>query len=282
MSTICLDDLCTDAPPLGPADWNDDGVEYLPGFIPDDLIDAYKACWQAEHGTPVYVAEDRVPIAWAKADGSRGDAKGWAHATPYMEHRELRDLLCWQPLSDRLHVLVGEAMGVHLNLTGWLTTERDWHADQYLNEPGVDDFYAAVWIALEDIDEDSGPFQYVPGSHRWPQVSRELLWEAMGPEKVADPQWPKYSEEILTPMFEAEIWRRQAEVVTFVPKRGDVLVWHGRLLHRGSRANLPGLARPALIAHFSGVETRSKIDMPDYSRHDGQGHFFILGGNVPV
>lgn len=42
----------------------------------------------------------------------------------------------------------------------------------------------------------------------------------------------------------------------YLPKRGDVLIWHGRLVHRGSVANVPGMPRRALICHYNSVSHR--------------------------
>jgi ectoine hydroxylase-related dioxygenase (phytanoyl-CoA dioxygenase family) len=65
---------------------------------------------------------------------------------------------------------------------------------------------------------------------------------------------------LLTPLFTEEVEKREAEVLTYLPERGDVLFWHGRLLHRGSIANKEGMLRKSLIAHYSGINHRQ--DMP--------------------
>ncbi len=257
-----LDTLTEPAPPFGVADWNDDGVVILPSFIDELLIDGYVREWKSHHG---YRGNHEGLI---DADTPRG----WPDATPYMRHRALRALCCDERLARTLDNLLGEPAGVHLNLTGWLSTERDWHQDSYLNPPHVGDFYAAVWFALDDIDPDSGPFQYVPGSHRWPQVTRERIAHHVD---IDHPEWPKHSEQILTPLFTNEIEQREADVVTYVPKRGDVLIWHGRLLHRGSKPNAPGMERRALIAHYSGGHHRG--DMPRALRHERGGYYFPIG-----
>lgn len=277
--------LTLDALALDPAEWADTPVETSLGpltddqrrfirdgytvaerLIPDDLIDAYAEEWLATNGP----------------DGD-GDYRpgGWPDATPYMRHPALRSLCTYGPLSDLLAHLIGEPMAVHLNLTGWVTTERDWHQDSYLNEPYVGGHYAAVWIALDEIHQDSGPFQLVKGSTAWPQVSQRKVRGALR-ERGLDgdgPMWPKATETLLTPLFEAELERRRPEVVTFLPGRGDVIVWNGRALHRGSRANRPGMERRALIAHYSGVGHRP--DMPPAIR-EGGGWLFPLGGSQPV
>lgn len=244
--TLTLADITVPAPPPGPADWNDVGVVALPGAISDDLIDAYARAW---------TGANRL---------ERWRPGGWPDNCPYIRHPEILDL--FEPLAGRLAELIGEPAGMNLNLTGWVSTERDWHADQYLNPPHVGDAYAAVWVALGDIHPDSGPFQYVPGSHRWPQVTRQKILDVLGYD---GPDWPKRSEVPLTPLFKAEIAHRDAQVCTYLPKRGDALIWHGRLLHRGSRARVRGMERRAVIAHFSGIQTRHDFGVIPLQRGAG-------------
>lgn len=244
--------LTIDAPPEGEADWNDIGVVQISEFIPEDLISAYEQCW---------------------IENNKNSPGGWGDCTPYRRHAELLDICTYGPLAEVLENLIGEPAGVHLNLTGWVTTERDWHQDSYLNPPHVGDHYAAVWFALEDIHSNSGPFQYIAGSHRWRQVTREKILDALPPEE-RDHKWPKYSERILTPLFEQEISDTNSPIVNHLPKRGDILIWHGRLLHRGSRANVPGMRRKALIAHYSGIHHRQ--DMPPAIQSPNGGWYFPI------
>jgi ectoine hydroxylase-related dioxygenase (phytanoyl-CoA dioxygenase family) len=150
-------------------------------------------------------------------------------------------------------------MFLHLCLTGWVSTERGWHQDDYLNPPHVNSWYAAVWMALDDIHPDSGPFEYVPGSHRWPLMRGSKVRAHMPWRQAMLPNWPALSEEFVVPAIDAEITRRGAEIRQFIAKRGDVLIWHGRLLHRGSKPNRPGMPRKSLICHYSGVTHRGDI-----------------------
>jgi ectoine hydroxylase-related dioxygenase (phytanoyl-CoA dioxygenase family) len=275
--TVTLDDLTVPPPEPGPADWNADGVLLLPGFFTGHDLDPYMDEWKVVHG---FHGVTRLTRWEATRDLDILDADhpgGWNDATPYMRHPALRQLLCDGRLGQAIESLIGEPAGVHLNLTGWVSTQRDWHQDSYLNPLHVGDHYAAVWIALDDIDARSGPFQYVPGSHRWPQVTRDLITQYVD---LHDPMWPKKSETILSPLFEQEIADRDAEVVTYLPKRGDVLVWHGRLLHRGSRPKANGVYRPALIAHYSGVFHRS--DMPRARLTEHGGWLFPITQSGPV
>ena len=249
--TTTLENLTIPAPTPGPADWNDNGFVIKKGFIPEELMQAYEECW-------------------LKHNSSR--PTGWDYCTPYRNHPEVLDILSYKGIHETIEGLIGEPGGVHLNLTGWVSTTRNWHQDTYLNPPHVGDYYVAVWIALEKIHPDSGPFQLVPGSHRWPVVTRQKILEALSPNE-RDHRWPTHSERLLTPLFTEEILKRNATVHTHLPDRGDVLFWHGRLLHRGSLPNVPNMRRKVLIAHYSGVNHRQ--DMPKAQRYK-DGWFFPI------
>jgi hypothetical protein len=65
---------------------------------------------------------------------------------------EIRDLSLYPPLHEVIKELFGGEFVLHLNLTGFVSTERDWHQDDYLNPPFINGWYLATWMALEDID----------------------------------------------------------------------------------------------------------------------------------
>jgi len=238
-------------------DWNDTGVVILRSFLPSGLIDRYCAV-REQLNRP----------------------GGWESATPYMEVPVLKDIGLYPPLMRTLSSLVGEDMGMHLNLTGWVSTERNFHQDTYLNPPHVGDGYAAVWMALDDIHPDSGPFQYVPGSHKWPAIMRDKLLSYYPPEMAANGAWPRLTQDEVARCMEEELARRGGEIVTHLPKRGDVLIWHGRLMHRGSEPKVPGMLRKSLICHYSALSKR--LDMPVRAEHTPGCWYFVLPGGVKV
>lgn len=259
---VTLADLSIPVEP-SEADWNEQGVVILKGVLPDGMIDAYVKAWRRDNG-------DQWP---PERPG------GYDYCTPYMDVRELADLASIAPIHDEMECLIGEPAGMHLNLTGFVSTERDWHQDGYLNPAHVGDHYVAAWLALDDIHPDSGPFQFIPGSHKWFRVTQDRMLAALEPHERRDPAWPKYSERILTPLFEKEITQRSAVTISYLPQKGDVLLWHPRLLHRGSTAKVSGMERRALIVHYSGVHHRA--DMPRAVEY-GDGFVFPIGGHHPV
>jgi ectoine hydroxylase-related dioxygenase (phytanoyl-CoA dioxygenase family) len=230
--------------------WRRDGVLILPRFLPDDLMDAYSAR-RARLNQP----------------------GGWPSPTPHMQVPELRSLALYPPLMACMKELISEQMMLHLCLTGWVSTERDWHQDDYLNAPFVNSWYAAVWMALDDIHPDSGPFEYIPGSHVWPLLRGHKVRSFMPRASAKTRSWPKLSESFVVPAVENEIVARGAPVKDFIAKRGDVLIWHGRLLHRGSKPKQPGMMRKALICHYTGINHRR--DLPRRA-HDENGECYAL------
>ena len=263
-----LQDLCEpplDAPPLDmpgtvavsnhQRHWQEHGYVILPKFMDASMIDRY--CHDRER------------------------ANGWESlATPYMVVPSLKELCLWAPLSVVLESLIGEPAGLHLNLCNWTSTERDWHQDIYLNPPHVKGRYLAVWFALDDIQPDAGPFEYVPGSHRWGYLSmqkviNEMLRRGMCDQAAVNTgRWPWNSENLLTPLVEQEILERGAKIERFIAKKGDVLIWHGQLSHRGSRPERPGAERRSVIAHYSGIYHRP--DMPAAQLKAGSGWYFPI------
>jgi 2-polyprenyl-3-methyl-5-hydroxy-6-metoxy-1,4-benzoquinol methylase len=250
-----LDRRDIDLAPLSDAQrsWRENGYVIVNGLIPEDVIDRYCA----------------VRI-------KQPHAMGWDSSTPYHDVPEIRDLCLYKPLTELLEALLGEPMGLHLNLTGWVSTERDWHQDDYLNPPVVNGHYAAVWTALDEIKPNAGPFEFIPGSHRWPIIRQARILRLLDCDD-GDPYWPWDSERLLTPFFEREIKQRGAKIERFLGGKGDVLIWHSRLLHRGSLAQRPGAERRSMIAHYSAVKYRP--DMPHVRQHPGGGLYFVVDGS---
>ena len=230
--------------------WRENGYLIKENFIPEDLIERY--------------CEVR------KRHPSVG---GWSCPVPYMHVPELRDIALYKPTMDMMEKLIGEDMGLHLNLTGWVSTDRNWHQDDYLNPPYINSWYCAVWVALEDIHPDCGPFEFVPGSHKWPLMKSPKVRMFLEPGERNSISWPSIAERFVNDIAEREIIKRDLPRQKFIAKKGDVLFWHGRLMHRGSYANTPGMERRTLISHYSGVSHR--VDMLNYERDSNGKTFFI-------
>jgi hypothetical protein len=103
---------------------------------------------------------------------------------------------------------------------------------------------AGAWVALEDVQPESGPLFYYPGSHRL--IAKHVfengtvLAESDGPHIRAFEEY-----------LEGECERLGLERVVFTPRKGDVLIWHSALVHGGSRRADPALTRKSMVSHYS-------------------------------
>ncbi|GAA0610739.1 phytanoyl-CoA dioxygenase family protein [Kribbella sandramycini] len=96
-------------------------------------------------------------------------------------------------------------------------------------EPGT---CIAAWMALDPVDQANGCLEVVPGSHRWPILCTEKadttvsFTDVTVPLPTADPATP-------VPM-----------------SPGDVLFFHGALVHGSAPNTTPDRFRRALIGHY--------------------------------
>ena len=103
---------------------------------------------------------------------------------------------------------------------------------------------AACWIALEDVQEGSGELMYAPGSHRlpdWPFQPDRKHWEPTTDRPESHKEW---SASLVA------YANGPGGLQTFLPKKGDILVWHADLAHGGSPVKRPELTRQSLVGHF--------------------------------
>ena len=244
------------------AAWVRDGVVIKTKFIPDELLDPY------------------IVRREAFRPGTREYTEGWPQPNCYEGLPELRRVALYTPLMRLLEELIGEPMLFHLALTCFVSSNRGWHQDDYLNPGFINTWYAAAWIALDTILPESGPFEYVEGSHRWPLMRGEKIKQFLTEEELNRKedinglnQWPKYAERFVNSAIDAKVKKEKLPLVSYLPQKGDVLVWHSRLMHRGAVAQIKNTPRKSLITHYSGINHRPDMFVRE---QDENGHSFAV------
>ncbi len=235
--------------------WQENGYLIIPGLIPEELIESY-----------IDVRKTCKSI------------RGWGGA-PYLYFDEVKNLSLYRPMVEVLKNLLLDDIILHLNLTGWVSSERNWHQDEYLNPRNVKGSYIATWIALADIHPDSGPFQFVPGSHKWNVLDPVKIRSTLSDFEASQEglpghagHWAEHSQEMVSNVCEEFIFRKGGKILEFLPKKGDVLIWHSCLLHRGSAPRNPDLQRKAFISHYSGKTNRTDFP-PENTIKYGSGFY---------
>ena len=236
---------------LGAADrerlegWRRDGFLVLEGAIDparlDTLTASIEATWRGEvtpvwveHYTPDRVLIDPVDARWRNEPHKLLDL--------HLHSPAARAVLASPVLERWLHLLLGPRIDAFQSLVFERGTEQDLHRDT--NFVGLTPPWqmVATWIALEDVEPGSGELEYLVGSHRLADYAFADGGHYLEPGEAV-------------PAGYADHWLRQAdehglERRRFLPRKGDVLLWHAGLVHGGSPISLPGSTRRSLVTHF--------------------------------
>lgn len=139
-----------------------------------------------------------------------------------------------------------------------------------------------IWLACEDVRPEAGPLFYYPGSHRLPSETVEERYARRMPElaaeirKNAESLRAFYRDRIALTGESLEVcvffdeWLAEIAArldqdgfkrVTFLPRRGDLMIWHANLVHGGLPVADPGATRRSLVAHYLTKSVRRYFDM---------------------
>lgn len=131
---------------------------------------------------------------------------------------------------------------------------------------------AAIWIALEDVAPGTGELCYFPGGHRFPH----FLFGGERKHWIQSQDGQQVHQAFLRHLQDCARERGIAEA-TFLPRKGDVLVWHADLPHGGSRITQMHTRR-SLVLHFAPHSVKAHYADrlgPDYHELPAErGHFF--------
>jgi ectoine hydroxylase len=106
-------------------------------------------------------------------------------------------------------------------------------------------YLIAVWIALEDIDENNGPLFYYPGSHKLPYLLNDDFNEGENFLLLGKKDYKDYED-----VLEELVKKKQYTAKEFHAKKGDVFIWHANLVHGGSPIIKKGSTRKSMVIHY--------------------------------
>src|SRR5262249_6238420 len=88
-----------------------------------------------------------------------------------------------------------------------------------------------------------------------------------------DFEWCVAAEYLVNKAVEEEIRASGSQIMQFHAKKGDILIWHAKLGHRGSIPQNPDLILPAVIPAYSNIRSRRDIGN-EITRHGDGGYFW--------
>lgn len=117
---------------------------------------------------------------------------------------------------------------------------------------------AAFWIPLEDIHPDSGPLAYYWGSHKVDTVGF-FDWGGGAINQFdrinTTDKFNAYGEFLANTVVKLGLTPHY-----FLPKKGDLLIWHGALIHAGSKIRNPGLTRKSFVGHYTTLSNHFALE----------------------
>lgn len=121
-------------------------------------------------------------------------------------------------------------------------TQQPVHTDSMFFDTEPAGFMAGVWVALEDIDEDSGPLVFYPGSHQLARLTPQSVGVVAGKGFLYD--------EHLTPHLLRNIERLGLRSQRAILKQGQALIWHANLAHGGAPIHDMSRTRLSQVTHY--------------------------------
>jgi hypothetical protein len=157
---------------------------------------------------------------------------------------QVRELACNARILELLGTLYGRRASPFQTLNFPVGTQQHVHSDVVHFHSSPERFMCAVWVALEDIDDDNGPLMYYPGSHRWPVYGNDHLGRCAAEMDAATTQ------AMYEPMWRALIEAHGVAPHTLRAKKGQALIWAANLLHGGAPQADPERTRWSQVTHY--------------------------------
>ena len=210
-----------------------DGVVMLRGLLPADEVEGVRRAFMAQVDEgPSFRDVDGLPTDDVL---SRYPRFVHPHRQPGLEAGRIARALMTDPrVLGVVEELVGPAYGAQSMFYFKPPTARGQalHQDNLFLQAHPETCVAA-WIAIDDCDAENGGLVVIPGSHRI---------QILCPDEEADPLESFTAATIAVPAGEERVQTRM--------RAGDVLFFHGSLVH-GSRPNTSAdRFRRSLIFHY--------------------------------
>jgi hypothetical protein len=246
-----------------------DGVVILPGVIPLDVLD------QFDRDLETLADLERAPeiLGSIEIDGPRKyyearylrnlGARDFRREPPGLKLVDLqrffdsaKRLAFADAVTSFMEELFGSPAALIQSLTFWKSSEQPIHQDfSYVHHHRLLGQLAAAWIPLEDIQAEAGPLVYYKRSHLPDQLGfydwgQGSILASRDADSSVFAGYTKHLEEIVR--------SRGLQPSIFLPKRGDLLIWHGALIHGGTPMLRPELTRRSFICHYTSMASHKR------------------------
>ena len=261
--------------------WREQGFVRLGQAVDHSLIDQYLAELeglknQAQSPLLITAASAPDPVPYS-AQSSR------AHHSvrvvdDYWFNEAARKILFASPVTEFLQQVFNAQPELNQSLSFTRGSEQDIHQDIAFVRMNSPMKLAAAWVALEDVRTGTGELLYYPGSHRWPDYLFSDCFKHYDEERDGQDQlqhWYAWIHE------QAEA--HGSELTAFLPRKGDVFLWHAGLAHGGAPITDHAATRKSLVGHYCprGVRPLYHYYKPAQRRYRHHGPFRYCSSYYP-
>ncbi|MGE0044808.1 MAG: phytanoyl-CoA dioxygenase family protein [Hyphomonadaceae bacterium] len=154
----------------------------------------------------------------------------------------VRALATLPQIADALASAYGAEPYPFQTLNFFVGSQQRAHSDMIHFTPDPPHLMCGVWLALEDVREDTGPVFYLPGSHTLPvlDLAASGAPAGMNPEDAYRNHYE--------PVLEAGVAGMRRE--TALLRKGQAFVWAANLVHGGSPVRDRRATRRSLVTHY--------------------------------
>jgi ectoine hydroxylase len=211
-------------------EWSKNGYAVLDSFIKDEEIDQINAFVDQ-------MVEERS--AQFKYD----------HSLRIMNavrtNNELKSIACSEKLELILSMLLGKSVSNFQSINFLKGSEQKAHSDSIHMTTFPLGYLIAVWIALEDVNEDQGPLFIYPESHQLDYVLTDDFNNEGNYLFFNKNAYHNY-EAAIENIIEVNNFQRKAAKM----KKGDIIIWHANLLHGGAKIKDSDATRKSMALHY--------------------------------
>ena len=168
----------------------------------------------------------------------------------YKKSDKIREVIRQSDLGEVMSLLLGRKAVLYHSINFDYGSNQRPHSDSIHMSTYPTGYLIAAWIALEDIQPGSGELVYYPGSHTLPYTTNEDFDHGGGFFTIGADSNARYETHVA-----GLIEQHGLQPQTFLPKKGDILIWHANLIHGGSPIENPELTRKSMVLHYFGEGT---------------------------
>jgi ectoine hydroxylase-related dioxygenase (phytanoyl-CoA dioxygenase family) len=243
--------------------WIEDGYFVARDLVPttdiDDMLRSIEELWSAPtpiaglelidlresiHDPPQKLSHAELLALPAELRARMRIASDWRlHGFHYVNAAASR-IFHAPPLRGLVSRLLGHPARPFAAINFMSGSQQHLHQDMAVFHIYPHDYLVGAWIACEDVRPGSGPLVLHAGSHRSPMFPGFSDYPQTN-LRTADPT--------TAALYNAWIADQAARHPRheFLARKGEVLLWHGMLIHGGASVTVRGSTRKSMVLHYT-------------------------------